>query len=123
MISVEKEKNKNDVPEGLTRQINGMDEKIQSKESAAITQITTDPEYLLIKEGLEENRDDPEVVKELMQSLLAKQKTKHYLQGDEAHRMLVFMDDRIKAIEARSERMESMLHELIGRNQYGRVSQ
>ena len=118
----ENKENKIAVPDGITRQENRMDDKIQSNESAAITQIMTDPEYLIIKEGLDNNGDDPEIVKELMRELLAKQKTKHYLQGDEAHRMLSFMDDRLSAIESRTERMEAMLHELIGRNTYSEVS-
>ena len=100
------EENKIAVPEGSTRQED-------SNESAAITQITTDPEFLVIEECLNET-DDPEVVKELMRQLMAKQKTKHYLQGDEAHRMLSFMNDRITAMESRTERIETMLKNLIG---------
>ena len=119
MLNIKKNKNNNAVPEGITRQkknkmVSHMENKFQSKESAAITQITTDPDILVIRESLEENSDDPEIVKDLMRELMAKQQTKHMLQGDEAHRMLTFMHDRLVAVEASNRRIESMLKDLVG---------
>jgi len=97
---------------------NQMENKIHNREEDAIHLLENDPEMLTIKECMGET-DDPEIVKELTRQFLAKQQTKHLLQGDQAHRMLSFLYEKIEAIDARSARMEAMLHELIGRKSFG----
>ena len=88
--------------------------KEYGNEAAAIQQIKTDPQTQVLLETLDENDGDFEITKEVMEQIMKRQEEVHQIQGDAIFRMVNFIDDRLRSMEARQERIENMLLDLVG---------
>ena len=53
-------------------------------------------------------------VVEVMGQIMERQEEVHQIQGDSIFRMVNFIDDRLRSMEARQERIENMLLDLVG---------
>lgn len=88
--------------------------KAHGNEEAAIQQIKTDPGLQVLLETLKENDGDFEITKEVMGQIMERQEEVHQIQGDAIFRMVSFIEDRLRSMETRQERIENMLLDLVG---------
>ena len=88
--------------------------KAHGNEEAAIQQIKTDPQTQVLLETLNENDGDFEITKEVMEQIMKRQEEVHQIQGDSIFRMVSFIEDRLRSMETRQERIENMLLDLVG---------